>query len=127
MAVKDRELSTLLAKVREEKREVDISGVKVKFSRLTLNDNIEIDKRLGINLFAEMIEAAKTGGVPKVWSYELQRLVFYYSLVKNYPEIEEKEVGDLMSLMSQEQLSSLLVWIITGREAEGLPPLAPSV
>lgn len=126
MAVKDRELSALLAKVREEKREIDINGTKVKFSRLTLNDNVEIDKKLGINLFAEMVEAAKIGGVPKVWSYELQRLVFYYSLIKNYPDIEEREVGEVMSLMNQEQLSSLLVWIITGKQAEELPPLPPS-
>lgn len=127
MAVKDRELSLLLAKVREETKEVEVHGVKIKFSRLTLNDNVEIDKRLGINLFAEMVEAAKDNLVPKIWSYELQRLIFYYSLRKAYPEIEETEVGELMSLFTQEQLSSLLVWIISGREVEGTqPPLAKS-
>lgn len=126
MAVKDRELTTLLAKVRGEAKEVEIDGVRIKFARLTLNDNVEIDKKLGINLFAEMVEAAKSGGVPKVWSYELQRLVFFYSLCKTYPDIEEQEVGELMSLLSQEQLSSLLVWIITGKDTEGLPPLPQS-
>lgn len=128
MAVKDPNLRALLEKARAETREFLVGGVPLKFSKLTLNDNIEIDKTLGINLFAELAETAASSqegkvAIPRAWSYAVQRHIFWLSLKKAYPELTLEEAGDLTALLEPQQFWSILTWVLGGTPPSEAAPL----
>lgn len=126
MPVKDREIQTLLERARTQVRVWEIDGIALKFTRLSLNDAVEIDKVLGCNVFAELMASAREGGaLPRIWSYEYQRLILWTSLRKSYPEITPEEVGEIAGLFPATTLAEIVTWILTGTVAEAPRPLPP--
>lgn len=120
MAVQDPELRTLLARAKAETKEFPVGGVNLKFARLNLNDEIELDRALGINFFAELAESVgqsregQAAPGSRAWRYEVQRYVFWLSLRREYPELTIEEAGELSSLLDPREFWGILAWIVGG-------------
>jgi len=85
--------------------------------RLDLNDSCILDEEFGINLFAELAAAAKEGsGIPKAWSYRVQRKILHLALVKQYPDLTVEEAGELRALLSDKEYWGAITWISSGIE-----------
>jgi hypothetical protein len=115
MAVKDRALAELLQRALADELAVEVQGVRIRFGRLTVNDFVKLDEKLGVNIFGELMEAARTGGgLPKLWSYKFQRELLGQSLRKFEPEITDEEVGLVLSLIPADKLGEILTWVLAG-------------
>jgi len=121
MAVKDRALAELLQRALSEEFSVELGdGVRVRFGRLTVNDFVALDEKLGVNIFGAMMEAARTGaGLPSLWSYKFQRELLAQSLRKFEPELTDEEAGLILSLIPVEKLGEILTWVLAGVRPEG--------
>lgn len=102
---------------------IEVEGAKVKVGRLTVRDSLLIDLETGRNPLFELmdVQAMQKGKHPPL-SLELQNLIFYYGLLKFYPDITREEAGDILSLLPVQERQRVIYWILTGYLPEGDRP-----
>lgn len=117
MAVLDPQIKAALNEARNVRKRFPFGSTRLLLSRLDLNDNCDLDQEFGINLFAEMAAAAKEGsGIPKAWSYSVQRKILHLSLLKQYPDLEVDQAGQFRALLSDKDYWSIITWVVSGLE-----------
>lgn len=92
-----------------------IEDTEIRVGRLTLRDAMAIDLETGRNPLFEIldVQAMEKGKHPPL-SLELQLLIFYYGLLKCYPEISREEAGYLFTLLDPAMRQRIVYWILAG-------------
>jgi len=117
MAVKDPEVAAALERARQTYKTFQVGEARLKFGRLTLEDNIAIKDETGFDLFGESL-AAGEAGAPNVALRLSPRC---------YPDITKQEVSELSTLMPLNDILRVIVWALTGTEPPPLEEGAPKV
>jgi len=117
MAISDPQIKSALNEARNVRKRFTFGKAHLLLGRLDLNDSCILDEEFGINLFAELAAAAKEGsGIPKAWSYRVQRKILHLALVKQYPDLTVEEAGELRALLSDKEYWGAITWISSGIE-----------
>lgn len=117
MAISDPQIKSALNEARNVRKRFPFGKARLLLGRLDLNDSCILDEEFGINLFAELAAAAKEGsGIPKAWSYRVQRKILHLALIKQYSDLTVIEAGELRALLSDKDYWSTITWISSGIE-----------
>jgi len=117
MAISDPQIKSALNEARNVRKRFPFGKARLLLGRLDLNDSCILDEEFGINLFAELAAAAKEGsGIPKAWSYRVQRKILHLALIKQYSDLTVIEAGELRALLSDKDYWTTITWISSGIE-----------
>ncbi|MEM1667180.1 MAG: hypothetical protein QXM53_00795 [Thermofilaceae archaeon] len=120
--MKPSEIQAWVDRLASDTLAIDIEGTEIRLGRITLRDSLLIDLETGRNpLFEVMDVQAMQAGKHPPFSLEIQTLIFYYSLLKHYPDISREEAGYLFTLLTPDQRQRIVFWALTGFYEEDRP------